>query len=44
MANNPRRHILLTNVSADLDFLRSELESLIEELEPDEFASLEGAQ
>lgn len=42
VANNPRRHILVTNVSADLDFVRSELESLIAEFEPQE--SLEGAQ
>ena len=32
VANNPRRHILLTNVSPDLSFLRSELESLIAEI------------
>ncbi|GAA2167259.1 hypothetical protein FHX52_1207 [Humibacillus xanthopallidus] len=31
VANNPRRHILLTNVSHDVDFLRSELETLIAE-------------
>src|SRR6478752_3117943 len=35
VANNPRRHLLLTNVPADLDFVRSELESLIAALEPD---------
>ncbi|MCU1538094.1 MAG: hypothetical protein JWP82_2445 [Humibacillus sp.] len=32
VANNPRRHILLTNVTPDLDVLRSELESLIDEV------------
>src|SRR6478609_7068769 len=35
VAGNPRRHLLLTNVPPDLDFLRSELESLIAELDPD---------
>jgi hypothetical protein len=34
VANNPRRHIILTNVPDNLDFLRSELESLIADLEP----------
>ena len=32
VANNPRRHILLTNVPPELDFLRAELESLIAEV------------
>ena len=44
VANNPRRHILMTNVPADLDFLRSELESLIAEFEPDATSDLEDAQ
>ena len=44
VANNPRRHILMTNVPDDLEFLRSELESLIAELHPDTTADLEGAQ
>ncbi|GAA2477858.1 hypothetical protein [Terrabacter carboxydivorans] len=48
VANNPRRHILMTNVPPDLDFLRSELESLIAELDPDvdpdPRSDLEGAQ
>src|SRR5690349_1155546 len=42
VANNPRRHIILTNVPPDLDFLRAELESLIAEL--DATSDLEGAQ
>jgi hypothetical protein len=47
VANSPRRHIILTNVSADLEFLRSELQSLIAELDPDapgSMSDLEGAQ
>jgi hypothetical protein len=44
VANNPRRHIILTNVPPDLDFLRTELESLIAELDPDATSDLEGAQ
>lgn len=44
VAGNPRRHILMTNVPDDLDFLRSELESLIAEFEPDPTSDLEGAQ
>ncbi len=32
VANSPRRHIMLTNVPGDIDFLRSELEALIEEV------------
>jgi hypothetical protein len=32
VANNPRRHFLLTNVPPDIDFLRTELESLIVEV------------
>jgi hypothetical protein len=34
VANNPRRHFLLLNVQDDLDWVRSELESLIAELDP----------
>ena len=44
VANNPRRHILLTNVPPDLDFLSTELASLIAGLEPDAVADLEDAQ
>ena len=44
VANNPRRHLLLTNVPADLDFVRSELESLIAALDPDTASDLEDAQ
>lgn len=33
VANNPRRHFILINVPDDLDFLRVELESLIDEVE-----------
>ncbi|MEW1953693.1 hypothetical protein [Terrabacter sp. NPDC080008] len=44
VAHNPRRHILLTNVPDDLDFLRAELESLISELDADRSTDLEDAQ
>jgi hypothetical protein len=33
VANNPRRHFLLSNVSEDLAWVREELESLIAELQ-----------
>ena len=36
VANSPHRHIILTNVPDDLDFLRNELESLIDEIESEE--------
>ena len=35
VANNPRRHFILTNVPDDPEFLRLELESLIAGLESD---------
>lgn len=33
VANNPRRHFLLSNVDADLEWVREELESLMAELD-----------
>ncbi|MER7070192.1 hypothetical protein [Terrabacter sp. NPDC000476] len=44
VANNPRRHILLTNVPPETDFLCEELTALIAELEPDSAGRLEEAQ
>ena len=35
VANNPRRHFILTNVPDDVEFLRRELVSLISEVESD---------
>lgn len=34
VANNPRRRIMLTNVTDDLAWVRKELESIIAEVEP----------
>lgn len=34
VANNPRRHFLLSNANEDLDWVRAELESMIAELDP----------
>jgi hypothetical protein len=44
VANNPRRHLLMTNVPDDVDYLRAELESLIAELDADSTPDLEDAQ